>query len=140
MQRGPCKSRVTVTSAHAVLFRYNGIARQHNYFSTFGRYAIHCFSISVPANLNILTEEQWLSIDVEHYILFLITQYWDLLIDAQWNEHKQLTGSTTYFMFSEIKNMTRSLKDGHKLSSGISRWTLRYVVSQMTRKRFSPSS
>lgn len=37
MQRGPCKSRVTVTSAHAVLFQYNDIALHNNYVASFCR-------------------------------------------------------------------------------------------------------
>lgn len=37
MQRGPCKSRVTVTSAHTVLFQYNDIALHRNYVANFCR-------------------------------------------------------------------------------------------------------
>lgn len=121
MQRGPCKSRVTVTSAHAVLFQYNDIELHNNYFTNFCRVHYPLLLGSKQRILNFIGEEQSLPNNVKCYLLLLITQYWDLLIDALWNEHKQLTASTTYFFFSEIKNMTQSLKDGRQLSSGISR-------------------
>lgn len=70
MQRGPCKSRVTVTSAHAVLFQYNDIALHHNYVANFRRATVSIASqIQTTCIRFIIEEEQSLSNNVKYYVL-----------------------------------------------------------------------